>query len=55
MTFEDELLEKYGSVLKFMFQNGLNLFYEDSVDNVPMELIEGILLSDAKLKKKYQL
>ena len=55
VTFEDELLEKYGSVLKFMFENGLNLFYEDSVDNVPMELIEGILLSDAKLKKKYQL
>ena len=45
----------YGSVLKFLYENGLNVFYEKPIDELPMELIKSILNNDQKLKKKYDM
>eukprot|EP00956_Cyclotella_meneghiniana_P031813 scaffold85070_cov113-Cyclotella_meneghiniana.AAC.1 len=53
VTFEDELLESYGKTLDYLYQNGLKTFYEDKVEDLPMNYIESILLGDEKLKKKY--
>ena len=55
ITFSRELLESYGQVMDFVYDQGLNVFYEDIIDNVPLKLIEGILLSTPKLKSKFQL
>ena len=55
ITFESELMESYGEALQFLYENGLNLFYSDSIDELPLDLIEGILLSTPKLKSKFQL
>ena len=55
VTFEAELLESYGKTLQFLVDEGLNLFYSDDINELPIELIEGILLSSPKLKAKFQL
>lgn len=55
VTFEPELLTSYDEVLQFLYNNGLNLFYGSDIDDVPLDLIEGILLSTPTLKSKYQL
>ena len=55
ITFEPELLKSYDDVLQFLYNNGLNLFYGSDIDDVPLDLIEGILLSTPTLKSKYQL
>ena len=55
VTFEAQLLEMYGSVLKFLYENGLNVFYEKSIDELPLKLIESILQNDKKLKGKYDM
>ena len=55
VIFEAELLESYGKALECLYNGGLNLFYSDDIDELPLDLIEGILLSTPKLKSKFQL
>lgn len=55
ITFDDELLQNYGRILRFLYHNGLDLFYGDSIDTLPMEVISRVLLSDPKLKSKFEL
>ena len=58
VNFDNNLLEGYGEALDFLYENGLNVFYKDSVapvNELPLELIEGILSSTPKLKSKYVL
>ena len=55
VTFEPDLLKSYDEVLQFLYKHGLNLFHGSDIDEVPLDLIEGILLSTPTLKSKYQL
>lgn len=53
VNFEESLLRSYGEVLDHLYQNGLKTFYEDQIDDLPLDYIESVLLGDEKLKKKY--
>ena len=55
VTFKNELLKSYGEALDFLYQNGLNVFYGEKISDVdvPLDLIESVLLSSTTLKKKY--
>ena len=54
ITFEEELLSAYGDVLKFLYNSGLNLFYEaNNASELPVDLIKTIINNDETLKKKY--
>lgn len=55
VTFEDDLLENYGKVLDYLYENGLKTFYEDAVENLPIDFMESVLLSNENLKKKYDI
>lgn len=55
VTFEKELLESYGEALDFLYENGLNLFYSNDIAELPLDVIENILLSSATLKSKFQI
>ena len=55
VTFEDNLLQSYGETLQFLYDEGLNLFYSDRIEDLPMDIIEGILHSTPALKSKFQL
>ena len=55
VTFEESLLENYGNTLDYLYKNGLKTFYEDKIEDIPLEYIETILLGDEKLKGKYNL
>ena len=55
VTFEPELLKSYDEFLQFLYNNGISVFYGSDIDEVPIDLIEGILLSTPTLKAKYQL
>ena len=55
VTFEESLLENYGNILDYLYENGLKTFYEDETKDLPLEYIETILLGDEKLKGKYNL
>ena len=54
-TFDAGLLESYGKALQFLYDEGLNVFYNDNIDDLPLDLIDGILQSTPKLKSKFQL
>ena len=53
VTFEESLIRSYGEVLDHLYQNGLKTFYEDRIEDLPLNYIESVLLGDEKLKKKY--
>ena len=55
ITYEEELLECYGKALHYLYDNGLNLFYGENIQDLPLDIIEGILLSTPSLKSKFQL
>ena len=55
VTFEESLLENYGKVLEYLYQNGLKTFYKDKIEDLPLNYIESILLGGERLKKKYNL
>ena len=55
VTFDQSLLESYGKVLEYLYQNGLKTFYEDKIEDLPLNYMESILLGDERLKKKYNL
>ena len=55
IDFELDLLESYDSVIQFLYDNGLHLFYDDDIEQLPLEKIECILLSTPSLKSKFQL
>ena len=55
ITFDSELLEDYGKVLDFMYENGLDKFYSNDLDELPKKFIEDVLETDTTLKRKYDM
>ena len=55
ITFEPEFLRSYDEVLQFLCNNGLNLFYDSDIDKLPLDLIEGVLLSSRHTKDKVKI
>ena len=55
VTFEAQLLADYGIALAYLYNNGLNLFYLERVDDMPLKLFDKILQSNVKLRQKYTL
>jgi hypothetical protein len=53
VTFEEGLLADYRAALTYLYDNALEVFYRDSVDDMPLELFEEILVSEDTLKRKY--
>ena len=45
----------YGKALQFLYDYGLDLFYGNSIDDLLLDIIEGVLLSTPNLKSKFQL
>ena len=45
----------YGKALQSLYDNGLDLFYGNSIDDLLLDIIEGVLLSTPNLKSKFQL
>ena len=52
VMFETKLLESNDENLQFLYNNGH--IYNNDIDELPLDLIEGILLSTLKLKSKFQ-
>lgn len=55
VTFEAQLLADYGMALAYLYENGLNLFYLERVDDMPLKLFDEIVQSNVKLRRKYTL
>jgi hypothetical protein len=55
VDFDDQLLENYSRILEYLYENGLQQFYQDDISKLPVKLIEEIILGDDKLKQKYQM
>ena len=53
VKFDEQLLESYGQSTDYLYNNGLNIFYESNPSDLPISSIKSVLLSDDKLKKKY--
>lgn len=55
ITFDSKLLDDYGKVLDFMYENGLDKFYSNNLEDLPKKFIEEVLETDTTLKKKYDM
>jgi hypothetical protein len=55
ITFEPQLLAHYGKVIDYLYENGMKVFYENEIKDLPLKYIESVLLADETLKKKYEL
>ena len=55
ITFDPELLKSYGEALKYLHDNGLNVFYADDIEEVPLDFIEGILSNSPGLSSKFDI